>query len=105
MALQTNTTIKIGKILINNFSNLKIIQNIHDHHIFSVELRQDLLVEEFRSVMPFSQQLYGEKVSIEIKPIEGIDDLLLSTNPNDYILQFYGIVDEVKLQKIDKSKF
>lgn len=99
MALQTNTIIKIGDIIINNFSNLKIIQNIHDHHTFAVELRQDLLVEEFKSVMPFSQQLYGEKVSIEIKPIEGIDDLLLSTNPNDYILQFYGIVDEVKLQK------
>lgn len=104
MSLQTNTTIKIGKILINNFSNLKIIQNSGPSY-FSVELRQDLLIEEFKSVMPFSQQLYGEKVSIKIKPIEGIDDLLLSRNPNDYILHFYGIVDEVKLQKIDKSKF
>lgn len=99
MALQTTTTIKIGEILITNFDNLKIIQNIHDHHTFSVELRQDLFVEELKSVMPFSQQLYGEKVSIEIKPIEGIDDLLLITNPNDYILQFYGLVTEVKLQK------
>ena len=99
MALQTTTTIKIGEIAITNFSNLKIIQNIHDHHTFSVELRQDLFVEEFKSVMPFSQKLYGEKISIEIKPIEGLEDLIIGADSKDYIMQFYGIVTEVKLQK------
>ncbi|GAA3757723.1 phage baseplate assembly protein V [Flavobacterium ginsengiterrae] len=99
MALQTNTTIKIGQTSITNFNNLKIIQKIHDHHTFSFEIRQDLFVEEFKSVMPFSQQLYGEKISIEVKPIPGLDDLMVIQNPNDYIMQFYGVVTKVKLQK------
>lgn len=99
MALQTVTTIKIGETIIANFSKLKIIQKIHDHHSFSIEVRQDLLVEEFKSVMPVSQQLYGENISIEIKPLPGLDDLMIETNPNDYILQFYGVVMNVKIKK------
>lgn len=99
MALQTVTTIKVGGIGISNFSSLEIIQTIHDHHSFSFEVRQDLLVEELRSVMPFSQQLYGEKISIEIKPIDGLEDFIIGADPNDYVLQFYGVVTEVQLQK------
>lgn len=99
MALQTVTTIKIGETIITNFSKLKIIQKIHDHHSFSIEVRQDLIVEEFKSVMPVSQQLYGENISIEIKPFPGLDDLMIDRNPNDYIMQFYGIVTNVKIQK------
>ncbi|WET01689.1 contractile injection system protein, VgrG/Pvc8 family [Flavobacterium sp. YJ01] len=99
MALQTVTTIKIGETIITNFSKLEIIQKIHDHHSFSIEVRQDLLVEEFKSVMPVSQQLSGEKVSIEIKPLPGLDDLMINTNPNDYIMQFYGVVTNIKIQK------
>lgn len=99
MALQTVTTIKIGETIITNFSKLEIIQKIHDHHSFSIEVRQDLLVEEFKSVMPVSQQLSGEKISIEIKPLPGLDDLMINTNPNDYIMQFYGVVTNVKIQK------
>lgn len=99
MALQTVTIIKVGGIGISNFSRLEIIQTIHDHHSFSFQVRQDLLVEELRSVMPFSQQLYGEKISIEIKPIDGLEDLITGADRNDYIMQFYGIVTEVELQK------
>lgn len=99
MSLQVQSIIKIGKTTITNFSNLKIEQKIHDHHTFSVEIRQDLLVNELDSVMPFSQQLYGEKVSIEIKPISGIEDLLIIKDPKDYLFQFYGVVTQLKLQK------
>ncbi|SCY24361.1 Uncharacterized conserved protein, implicated in type VI secretion and phage assembly [Flavobacterium anhuiense] len=99
MALQTITNIKIGEIRITNFSKLEVFQTIHDHHTFSFEVRQDLLVEEFKSVMPFSQKLYGEKISIEIKPIDGLEDLMIGADPKDYIMQFYGIVTEVRLQK------
>jgi len=99
MALQTITNIKIGEIRIANFNKLEVFQTIHDHHTFSFEVRQDLLVEEFKSVMPFSQKLYGEKISIEIKPIEGLEDLIIGADSKDYIMQFYGIVTEVKLQK------
>ncbi|MET3025556.1 phage baseplate assembly protein V [Flavobacterium sp. UW10123] len=99
MALQTITNIKIGEIRITNFNKLEVFQTIHDHHTFSFEVRQDLLVEEFKSVMPFSQKLYGEKISIEIKPIDGLEDLIIGADPKDYIMQFYGIVTEVKLQK------
>ncbi|MNK43787.1 Phage-related baseplate assembly protein [compost metagenome] len=99
MALQTVTTIKIGETIITNFSKLKIIQKIHDHHSFSIQVRQDLLVEEFKSVMPVSQQLNGEKISIEIRPLPGLGDLMIDTNPNDYIMQFYGIVTNVRIQK------
>ncbi|MBJ2122854.1 type VI secretion system Vgr family protein [Flavobacterium sp. IB48] len=99
MALQTVTTIKVGEIQITNFSGLEIIQTIHDHHSFSFQVRQDLLVEQLRSVMPFSQQLYGEKISIEIKPIDGLEDFIIGADPNDYVLQFYGVVTEVQLQK------
>lgn len=99
MALQTVTTIKIGETTITNFSKLKIIQKIHDHHSFSIAVRQDLLVEEFKSVMPASQRLYGEKISIEIKPLPGLDDLMIDTNPNHYIMQFYGVVTNVRIQK------
>lgn len=99
MALQTITNIKIGDIRIANFNKLEVFQTIHDHHTFSFEVRQDLLVEEFKSVMPFSQKLYGEKISIEIKPIEGLEDLIIGADSKDYIMQFYGIVTEVKLQK------
>ncbi|OXA91235.1 contractile injection system protein, VgrG/Pvc8 family [Flavobacterium hercynium] len=99
MALQTSTTITIGDITIDNFSNLKINQEIHSHNTFSVEIRQDLLVSEFKSVMPVSQRLYGEKVTIEIKPIEGLDDLMIISNRNDYVLHFSGIVTKIKTQK------
>lgn len=99
MALQTVTTIKVGEIQITNFSGLEIIQTIHDHHSFSFQVRQDLLVEQLRSVMPFSQQLYGEKISIEIKPIDGLEDLMIGADPDDYVLHFYGVVTEVELQK------
>jgi len=99
MALQTDTTIKIGETIIRNFTKLKVNQKIHNHHTFSLEIRTDLLVDEFKSVMPTSQNLSGEKVSIEIKPIPNLDDLMIITNPNDYILQFYGIVTQVRIQK------
>jgi len=99
MALQTITTIKIGETIINNFSNLQIVQKIHDHHTFSIEVRQDLLVSEFESAMPVSQRYFGEKISIDIKPLPGLDDLMIINNPNDYILQFSGIVTNIKLTK------
>ena len=99
MALQTNTTIKIGETIIRNFTKLIVNQKIHNHHTFSLEIRTDLLVDEFKSVMPTSQNLSGEKVSIEIKPIPNLDDLMIITNPNDYIMQFYGIVTKVRIQK------
>ncbi|PAM95777.1 type IV secretion protein Rhs, partial [Flavobacterium sp. IR1] len=99
MALQTNTRIKIGEITITNFSNLKIDQEIHAHNTFSVEVRQDLLVPEFKSVMPVSQRLYGEKVTIEVKPAEGLEDLLFFNNRNDYVLHFSGIVTKIKTRK------
>ncbi|WP_456314306.1 hypothetical protein [Pseudomonas shirazensis] len=72
MALQTNTTIKIGETIIRNFTKLIVNQKIHNHHTFSLEIRTDLLVDEFKSVMPTSQNLSGEKVSIEIKPIPNL---------------------------------
>ena len=99
MALQTVTTIKIGETIINNFSNLQIVQKIHDHHTFSIEVRQDLLVSEFESAMPVSQRYFGEKIIIDIKPLPGLDDLMIINNPKDYILQFSGIVTNIKLTK------
>jgi hypothetical protein len=99
MALQTITTIKVGEIKITNFNKLKIFQTIHDHHTFSFEVRQDLLVDEFKSVMPFSQKLYGEKISIEIKPIDGLEDLMIGADLKHYTMQFYGVVTKVKLKK------
>lgn len=99
MALQTDTTIKIGETIIRNFTKLIVNQKIHKHHTFSIEIRTDLLVDEFKSVMPTSQNLSGEKVSIEIKPIPNLDDLMIITNPKDYIMQFYGIVTKVRIQK------
>lgn len=99
MALQTNTTIKIGETVIKNFSHLKVNQEIHDHHTFSIEVRHDLLVSEFESVMPVSQRLSGEKISIEIKAVSDLDDLMVVTNPQDYIMQFYGIVTKVTMRK------
>lgn len=98
MALQTITTIKIGEIIIDNFSNLILNQKIHDHHTFSIEVRQELLVDEIRSIVPASQDFFGEKISIEIKPLPGLDDVMIIANPKDYILQFYGIVTNVKLK-------
>ncbi|MBJ2123196.1 phage baseplate assembly protein V [Flavobacterium sp. IB48] len=99
MALQTSTTIKIGHTVITNFSNLKIVQKIHDHHTFSLEVRQDFLVEEFKSIMPVSQQLYGERISIEIKPIDGLNDSLVLADLKNYVMQFYGIVAGVSMKK------
>lgn len=92
MALQTTTTIKIGEKIIENFTNLEIIQKIHDHHTFSFQIRKDLLVDEFKSFMPLSQQLSGEKISIEIKPAQDLDDPLIIASPEDYLMQFYGII-------------
>ncbi|KAF2507620.1 type IV secretion protein Rhs [Flavobacterium zhairuonense] len=99
MALQTNTIIKIGETIIKNFSHLQINQEIHDHHTFSIEVRNDLLVSEFESVMPVSQKLTGEKISIEIKALPDLGDLMVLTNPKDYIMQFYGIVTKVTMRK------
>ncbi|PBJ13096.1 type VI secretion system Vgr family protein [Flavobacterium sp. ACN6] len=99
MALQTITTIKIGQTVITNFTSLKVVQKIHDHHTFSLDVRQDFLVEEFKSIMPVSQQLYGERISIEIKPIDGLNDPLIKSDPKNYIMQFYGIVSGVSMKK------
>ncbi|PAM94563.1 type IV secretion protein Rhs [Flavobacterium sp. IR1] len=99
MALQTTTTIKIGDTVIKNFSHLQVNQEIHDHHTFSIEVRHDILVREFQSVMPVSQKLVGEKISIEIKAIPDLDDLMVVKSPKDYIMQFYGIVTEISMQK------
>ncbi|MBF4515639.1 type IV secretion protein Rhs [Flavobacterium sp. ANB] len=99
MALQTDTTIKIGETIIRNFSRLAIIQKIHDHHSFTLEVRKDLLVDEFKSVMPVSQQLSGAKISIEIIPAKGLDDLMIIQNPKDYVMQFYGVITKVNFQK------
>lgn len=99
MALQTITIIKIGQTVITNFTSLKVVQKIHDHHTFSLEVRQDLLVDEFQSVMPVSHQLYGEKISIEIKPLDGLNDRMIIADPKNYIMQFYGIVAGVSIKK------
>ncbi|MFH6991399.1 type VI secretion system Vgr family protein [Flavobacterium sp. FlaQc-48] len=99
MALNTDTTIKIGDIIIRNFSHLKINQKIHDHHTFSIEVRQDILAGESESVMPITQNLSAAKVSIEIKAIADLDDLMVVTNPKDYIMQFSGIVTRVSMRK------
>lgn len=99
MALQSQTTIKIGETIIDNFSDLEIVQEIHKHHTFSLQIRQDLLVSEFKSVMPISQQLIGKKISIEVKPIEQLDDLMVISNPKHYVLQFYGYVTQVSMAK------
>ncbi|AWK04000.1 hypothetical protein HYN56_07050 [Flavobacterium crocinum] len=99
MALQTITTIKIGQTVVTNFSYLKVVQKIHDHHTFSLEVRQDFLVGEFKSVMPVSQQIYGEKISIEIKPIDGLNDAMIIADPKNYVMQFYGIVTGVSMKK------
>ncbi|OXA85886.1 type VI secretion system Vgr family protein [Flavobacterium hercynium] len=99
MALQTTTTIKIGETVIKNFSHLQVNQEIHDHHTFSIEVRHDILVREFQSVMPVSQKLVGEKISIEIKAIPDLDDLMVVKSPKDYVMQFYGIVTEISMQK------
>ncbi|MEP6805535.1 MAG: type IV secretion protein Rhs, partial [Flavobacterium sp.] len=98
MALQTTTTIKIGDTIVKNFTHLEINQEIHDHHTFSIELRQDLLVGEFESNLPVSQNLSAEKVSIEIKPMSDLD-LTDVENHNDYILHFYGVVTNVSMRK------
>lgn len=99
MALQTTTTIKIGETIIKNFSGLTINQEIHNHHTFSIEIRQDIVVNEFESVMPVSQNLAGANISIEIKAIPDLDDLMVVTNPQDYIMHFYGIVTKVSIRK------
>lgn len=99
MALQTVTTIKIGETVIKNFSHLQVNQNIHDHHTFSVEVRSDILVDELQSTMSVSQKLMGEKISIEIKAIPDLDDLMVISNPKDYVMQFSGIVTKVNLRK------
>ena len=99
MALQTITTIKIGETVIKNFSHLQINQEIHDHHTFSIEVRKDILVDEFESVMPVTQQLSAAKISIEIMAIPDLDDLMVVTNPKDYIMQFSGVVTRVSMRK------
>lgn len=99
MALQTITTIKIGETVIKNFSHLQINQEIHDHHTFSIEVRQDILASDFESVMPVIQQLSAAKISIEIMAIPDLDDLMVVTNPKDYIMQFYGIVTKISMRK------
>lgn len=99
MALQTITTIKIGETVIKNFSHLQINQEIHDHHTFSIEVRKDILVDEFESVMPVTQELSAAKISIEITAIPDLDDLMVVTNPKDYIMQFSGVVTRVSMRK------
>ncbi|MEP6804397.1 MAG: phage baseplate assembly protein V, partial [Flavobacterium sp.] len=95
MALQINTTLKIGGKTIGNFTDLIIGQKIHEHNTFSLKVRRDLLVEELRSVMPVSLDLSGQRISIEVKPIPNLDDLMVIANPQDYIMRFYGVVTEV----------
>lgn len=99
MALQTITTIKIGETIIKNFCHLEITQNIHDHHTFLIEVRQDVLIDEMQSVMPLSQKLTSEKIGIEIKAIPDLDDVMVVASPNDYQMQFYGIVTKVSMRK------
>ncbi|MEP6804274.1 MAG: contractile injection system protein, VgrG/Pvc8 family, partial [Flavobacterium sp.] len=99
MALQTTTTIKTGELVIHNFSHLKIVQKIHAHHTFSFEIGQELLETKFQSNVPASRNLKGQRISIEIKAIPELDDVMLIEDKNDYTLQFYGIIDKVRMRK------
>lgn len=99
MALPTDTTIKIGDLRIHNFNHLEIIQKIHDHHTFTLEIAQDLLETKFKSAMPAAENLMGQRISIEIKPIENFEDPMIFSNPEDYIMQFSGVIQETLLKK------
>lgn len=99
MALPTDTTIKIGKLLIENFSRLEIVQQIHEHHVFTLEIGQDLLETKFQSAVPASQNLMGQEINIEIKPIPDLDSLKLLANKEFYSMQFNGIIKAVELKK------
>lgn len=99
MALPTDTTIKIGKLLIENFSRLEIVQQIHEHHVFTLEIGQDLLETKFQSAVPASQNLMGQEINIEIKPIPDFDSLKLLANKEFYSMQFNGIIKAVELKK------
>lgn len=99
MALPTDTTIKIGKLLIENFSRLEIVQQIHEHHVFTLEIGQDLLETKFQSAVPASQNLMGQEINIEIKPIPDLDSLKLLDNKEFYSMQFNGIIKAVELKK------
>lgn len=98
MALPTDTTIKIGKLLIENFSRLEIVQQIHEHHVFTLEIGQDLLETKFQSAVPASQNLMGQEINIEIKPIPDLDSLKLLANKEFYSMQFNGIIKAVELK-------
>lgn len=102
MALPTDTIIRIGELVVHNFSHLEIIQKIHDHHTFTLEIAQDLLETKFKSAMPAAENLMGQRISIEIKPIQNFDDPMILANPKDYIMQFSGIIQEAVL-KIDSN--
>lgn len=99
MALPTDTIITIGELVIHNFSHLEIIQKIHDHHTFTLEIPQELLETNFESTMPAAENLMGQRISIEIKPIANFDDPMIFANPSDYIMQFSGIIEETVLKK------
>jgi type VI secretion system secreted protein VgrG len=99
MALQTTTSIQVGGSKITNFHRLQINQEIHDHHTFTLELIQEQLVEEGESAMAAAKKLISEQISIEIKTIPDLDDILASKNPSDYTMRFVGVVTNLSMQK------
>ncbi|WP_461532422.1 type VI secretion system Vgr family protein [Sinomicrobium sp.] len=93
MALQTDFTIKIGEFRLNTFLNLKLDQNIDDHHELTLECREDEVYLLYPELYGNYQKLIGEKILITMKGTDG----MFSTHTG----YFKGIVTRVKARNSD----
>ncbi|KAA1248140.1 type VI secretion system Vgr family protein [Aquimarina sp. RZ0] len=91
MATDTHIQIYIGSEFIPAFKNLRLYQEIDDHHNFELICRKDVLETSSSDISGESINFLGEIFLLKIQSVNGFDD--------NEILEFKGIVTTINTVK------
>ncbi len=95
MALLSKTSIYIGSKLVPTFKHLYLNQQIAAHHTLEVGFRMDTFEKDSTELGEKSKEFLGEPIAVQIAPI--------SDRSNLGVLEFKGIVSEIKIMKEQHS--
>ncbi len=95
MALLSKTSIYIDSKQVANFKHLYLNQQVNAHHILEVVFRMDTFESESSEFGEKSKEFLGKKITVQIGSI--------SSQSNLGILEFQGIISEIKISKTTNS--
>jgi len=91
MALLSKTTIFIDGNEVPAFKHLYLNQQIAAHHTLEIVFRKDIFEDDTTELGEKSKEFLGKRIAVQIGPI--------SDNSDMGILEFTGIVTEIKITK------